>query len=133
MTIAKRSVITAEKAPKAIGPYSVAIRAGEFIFVSGTLGIHPETGDLVAGGIEAQTRKALENLANVLEAGGSSLGQVVKTTVFLQDMGEFPAMNNVYASFFSQDPPARSTVEVAALPKGAAVEIEAIALVKGGS
>ncbi len=132
MTIAKRSVITAEKAPKAIGPYSVAIRTGEFIFVSGTLGIHPETGDLVAGGIEAQTRKALENLANVLEAGGSSLDQVVKTTVFLQDMGEFPTMNNVYASFFSQDPPARSTVEVAALPKGAAVEIEAIALVKGG-
>lgn len=133
MSIGKRSVIIAEKAPKAIGPYSVAIRAGELIFISGTLGIHPQTGDLVSGGIEAQTRKALENLANVLEAGGSSLDQVVKTTVFLQDMGEFPAMNNVYASFFSQDPPARSTVEVAALPKGAAVEIEAIALVKGGS
>jgi 2-iminobutanoate/2-iminopropanoate deaminase len=131
MTVLKPSVVKAEKAPKAIGPYSVAIRAGDFIFVSGTLGIHPETGDLVPGGIETQARKALENLANILEAGGSSLDLVVKTTVFLQSMAEFPTMNSIYASFFAKDPPARSTVEVAALPKGAAVEIEAVALARG--
>jgi len=125
-----REVIVAEDAPKAIGPYSVAIRAGDLIFVSGTLGMDPKIGELVEGGIEAQTRKVLENLSNVLKAGGSSLEAVVKTTVFLQDMGEFPKMNAIYAEFFSQAPPARSTVEVAALPRSAAVEIEAIAIVR---
>jgi len=129
MTSGKKDVIIAENAPKAIGPYSVAIRTDGLIFVSGTLGMDPETGELVAGGIETQTKKVLENLSNVLEAGGSSLDRVVKTTVFLQDMGEFPKMNAIYAEFFRHDPPARSTVEVAALPKAAAVEIEAIALV----
>jgi len=129
MTSGKKDVIIAENAPKAIGPYSVAIRTDGLIFVSGTLGMDPETGELVAGGIETQTKKVLENLSNVLEAGGSSLDRVVKTTVFIQDMGEFPKMNAIYAEFFRHDPPARSTVEVAALPKSAAVEIEAIALV----
>lgn len=132
MSSAKKEVIIAERAPKAIGPYSVAIRSGAFIFVSGTLGMDPETGELVAGGIEAQTRKSLENLNNILGSAGSSLDLVVKTTVFLQDMKEFPLMNAIYAEFFQHDPPARSTVEVAALPKGAAVEIEAVATVMQG-
>jgi 2-iminobutanoate/2-iminopropanoate deaminase len=132
MSFNKKDVIVAEKAPKAIGPYSVAIRTGGLVFVSGTLGMDAETSELVPGGIEAQTRKVLENLSNVLEAAGSSLERVVKTTVFLQDMGEFPQMNAIYADFFKEDPPARSTIEVAALPKAAAVEIEAIATVDPG-
>jgi 2-iminobutanoate/2-iminopropanoate deaminase len=130
MTFGKKDVVVAEGAPKAIGPYSVAIRSGGLVFVSGTLGMDPETGELVPGGIEAQTRKVLENLSNILEASGSSLDRVVKTTVFLADMSEFPNMNAVYAEFFVHEPPARSTVEVAALPKAAAVEIEAIATVR---
>jgi 2-iminobutanoate/2-iminopropanoate deaminase len=125
----KKEVIFADEAPKAIGPYSVAIRTSGLVFVSGTLGMEVETGELVSGGVEAQTRKALENLSNVLKAGRSSLESVVKTTVFLKDMSEFPNMNAIYAEFFKEDPPARSTVQVAALPKGAAVEIEAIAIV----
>lgn len=132
MSSTKKEVIIAENAPKAIGPYSVAIRIGGFIFVSGTLGMDPETGELVSGGIEAQTRKSLENLSNILISANSSLDRVVKTTVFLQDMKEFPLMNAVYAECFEHDPPARSTVEVAALPKGAAVEIEAIATAMQG-
>jgi 2-iminobutanoate/2-iminopropanoate deaminase len=132
MAFGKKDVVVAEGAPKAIGPYSVAIRSGGLIFVSGTLGMDPETGELVPGGIDAQTRKVLENLSNILKAGGSSLDRVVKTTVFLADMSEFPNMNAVYAEFFVHEPPARSTVEVAALPKGAAVEIEAIATLREG-
>jgi 2-iminobutanoate/2-iminopropanoate deaminase len=128
MSSHKRKVVVAEGAPKAIGPYSVAIRTENFIFASGSLGVDPETGEFAAGGVEGQTRQALKNLAEVLKAGGSSLEQVVKTTVFLQDMAEFTLMNAVYAEFFPNESPARSTVEVAALPKGAAVEIEAIAL-----
>jgi 2-iminobutanoate/2-iminopropanoate deaminase len=125
----KKEVIFAEKAPKAIGPYSVAIRVNGLVFVSGTLGMDVETGELVPGGVKAQTRMALENMDNILKASRSSLARVVKTTVFLQDMDEFPEMNAIYAEFFKEDPPARSTVEVAALPKGAAVEIEAVATV----
>ena len=125
----KREVLIADKAPQAIGPYSLGIRVGGLVFVSGTLGIDPVSGEFVPGGVEAETRQALENLANILEAGGSSLRKVVKTTVFMQDLGEFAQMNAVYAAFFSSDPPARSTVQVAALPKGAAVEIEVIAVV----
>jgi 2-iminobutanoate/2-iminopropanoate deaminase len=127
MSSGMKEVVIAENAPKAIGPYSVAIRIGGFVFVSGTLGMDPETGDLVTGGIEAQTRKSLENLSSILVSANSSLANVVKTTVFLQNMQEFPLMNAIYAEFFQHDPPARSTVEVAALPKGAAVEIEAVA------
>ena len=129
MSSRKREVVVAEGAPKAIGPYSIAIRTENLVFASGSLGVDPETGEFAVGGVEGQTRQALKNLGVVLKAGGSSLDQVVKTTVFLQDMAEFTLMNAVYAEFFPKDSPARSTVEVAALPKGAAVEIEAIALV----
>jgi len=129
MSPRERKVVAAEGAPKAIGPYSVAIRTENLVFASGTIGVDPATGEFAAGGVEGQTRQLLKNLGEVLKAGGSSLEQVVKTTVFLQDMSEFTLMNAVYAEFFPNDPPARSTVEVAALPKGAAVEIEAIALV----
>ncbi|MGB2896300.1 MAG: RidA family protein [Anaerolineales bacterium] len=129
MSSRERKVVVAEGAPKAIGPYSVAIRTENLVFVSGTIGVDPATGEFVAGGVEGQTRQTLKNLGEVLKAGGSSLEKVVKTTVFLQDMSEFTLMNAVYAEFFPNESPARSTVEVAALPKGAAVEIEAIALV----
>ena len=123
-----KEVITAENAPKAIGPYSAAIRAGQMVFVSGQLGIHPTTGNLVEGGIEGETRQALDNLKNVLAASGSGLDSVLKTTVFLRDMNDFARMNAIYGEYFTQNPPARSTIQVAALPKGGAVEIEAIAL-----
>ncbi len=125
----KESVFTS-KAPKAIGPYSQAIRIDTLVFASGQAGLDPQTGELVAGGIEAETRQVLTNIKNVLEAADSSLDAVVKTTVFLTDMGEFPKMNSVYAQFFPKDPPARSTVGVAALPKAAHVEIEAIAVLR---
>ncbi len=121
--------ITAAKAPKALGPYSHAVRVGDLIYTSGQLGLDPAANELVAG-IEAQTRQALQNQASVLEAAGSSLRCVVKTTVFLQDMAEFAKMNAVYAEFFPQNPPARSTVEVAALPRAGRVEIECVAVVE---
>jgi 2-iminobutanoate/2-iminopropanoate deaminase len=125
-----KKVITSDKAPKALGPYSVAIRAGDLVFASGQLGLDPTTNNLVEGGIEAETRQSLKNISQVLAASGSGLEQVVKTIVFLKDMSEFPKMNAVYAEFFPENPPARSTVQVAALPKGGAVEIEAIAIIK---
>ena len=125
----KREVIATKKAPGAVGPYSQAIRVGDLVFTAGQLAIDPATGKLVEGGIEKQTRQVLRNIAAVLEAAGSSLGKVVKTTVFLKDMGDFKAMNGVYAEFFAKEPPARSTVEVANLPLGALVEIDAIAVV----
>lgn len=124
-----RTVVHTEKAPKAIGPYSQAIRTDLAVYTAGQLGVNPSTGDLVSTDIEAQTRQALQNLQNVLQAGGSSLANVLKTTVFLQDMNDFTKMNNIYAEFFGENPPARSTVQVAALPKGALVEIEAVALI----
>lgn len=123
-----RNVIIAPKTPKAIGPYSVAIQSEGFIFCSGQLGLEPGTGELVAADVESQTRQALTNLHSVLEAAGTGLDKVVKTTVFLKDMADFPRMNAVYAEFFSSAPPARSTVAVAGLPKGGLVEIEATAL-----
>jgi 2-iminobutanoate/2-iminopropanoate deaminase len=123
-----RRVITAEKAPPAIGPYSAAIGTDVLVFASGSLGIDPASGEFASGGTEGQTRQALKNLEQVLHAGGASLASVVKTTVFMQDMSEFVKMNAVYAEFFPAEPPARSTVQVAALPKNAAVEIEAIAV-----
>ena len=125
-----KKVIVSEKAPKAIGPYSVAIQTGSLVLTSGQLGLDPVSGNLVPGGIEAETRQVLTNLQNVLADAGSGLEQVVKTTVFLKDMADFPKMNAIYAEFFSKDPPARSTIQAAALPKGGAVEIEAIALLK---
>jgi 2-iminobutanoate/2-iminopropanoate deaminase len=123
---ATRTVVHTEIAPAAIGPYSQAIRCDALVFTAGQIGLDPSTGDLVRGGVEAQTRQVLTNLRNVLEAGGSSLEAVVKTTVFLAEMGDFATMNGVYAQFFGENAPARSTVAVAALPKGALVEIEAI-------
>ncbi len=126
-----RTVIATDRAPSAIGPYSQAIRADLSVFASGQVPIDPETGQLVDGDIAAQTRQALSNLAAVLEAAGSSLAHVLKTTVFLTDMADFQAMNAVYAEFFPAAPPARSTVAVLALPRGARVEVEAIALARG--
>ena len=125
-----KTVIVSDKAPKALGPYSVAIRTGSIVFASGQLGLDPHSGNIVPGGIEAETRQALTNIRNVLADSGSGMPAVVKTTVFLKDMAEFPKMNAVYAEFFPENPPARSTVQVAALPRGGSVEIEAIAITK---
>jgi 2-iminobutanoate/2-iminopropanoate deaminase len=122
-----KQIISTDKAPAAVGPYSQGARIGELIYTAGQLGIVPGTKDFAGPDIETQTRQALENLGAVLEAGGSCLEHVVKTTVFLQDMGEFSRMNAVYAEFFPEDPPARSAVQVAALPLGGRVEIEAVA------
>lgn len=125
----KRESISTDKAPAAVGPYSQAVRVGDFVFAAGQVAIDPTVGMLIEGDVAAQTRQVLINLSAVLEAAGSSLGHVVKTTVFLKDMGQFKTMNAVYAEFFPSDPPARSTIEVAALPLGALVEIEAVAMV----
>ena len=125
----EKTIISTENAPEAIGPYSQAIRANGFIFAAGQTGLDPATMELVAGGVEAQARQVLTNLKHVLEAAGTSLDRVVKTTVFLTDMANFAAMNTVYKEFFPANPPARSTVAVAGLPKGGLVEIEAVALV----
>ncbi|MBW8839262.1 MAG: RidA family protein [Gemmatimonadetes bacterium] len=116
-------------APRAIGPYSQALRAGGFLFTAGQVGFDPATGELVDGGIAEQTRQVLQNIRAILEAGNSGLAQVVKTTVFLVDMADFAAMNEVYAELFGTHRPARSTVAVAALPRGARVEIEAVAAI----
>jgi len=124
-----REPVQTENAPAAIGPYSQAIKAGGFVFVSGQIPLDPKTGELVAGGIGEQTERVFRNLAAVLEASGSSLDQVVKTTVFLADMKEFAVMNDVYGRFFSSAPPARATVAAAGLPRDVRVEIEAVALV----
>ncbi|MEW6286658.1 MAG: RidA family protein [Chloroflexota bacterium] len=123
-----KKIVSTEKAPKAIGPYSQAIRTESLVFTAGQIGLNPATMELVEGGVTAQTRQALTNLKHVLEAADSGLNFVVKTTVFLQSMDDFAAMNAVYAEFFPENPPARSTVAVAALPKGALVEIECVAL-----
>ena len=119
--------VATDGAPRAIGPYSQALRAGGFLFTAGQVGFDPTTGELVDGGIAEQTRQVLQNIRAILEAGGSGLAQVVKTTVFLVDMADFGAMNEVYAEAFGAHRPARSTVAVAALPRGARVEIEAVA------
>ena len=124
----RKKVIYTEKAPKAIGPYSQAIRTDSFIFTAGQVGLDPSTGELVAGTVEEQTRQALNNLRNVIEAAGSSMDNVVKTTVFLKDMADFQKMNSIYAEYFGENPPARSTVAVAGLPKGGLVEVEAVVI-----
>jgi 2-iminobutanoate/2-iminopropanoate deaminase len=122
-----KKVISSKNAPKAIGPYSVAVQSGGLIFASGQLGFDPLTGSIVPGGIEAETRQALTNIRYVLTDAGSGMKWIIKTTVFLKDINDFPKMNAVYAEFFPENPPARSTVQVAALPKGGLIEIEAIA------
>ena len=119
-------IIATKNAPGAIGPYSQGIKANGFVFASGQIGLEPATGELVKGGIEEQSRQALLNVKNVLEAAGSSLDKVVKTTVFLKDISDFATMNAVYSEFFKADCPARSAVQVAALPKNALVEMEVI-------
>lgn len=123
-----KRVIHTEKAPKAIGPYSQAIHIGDLVYTAGQVALDPSTMELVPGGIEEQTRQVLANLTNVLEAAGTDMNKVVKTTVFLKDMSDFAKMNAVYAEVFGANPPARTTVAVAGLPKNALVEIECVAL-----
>lgn len=125
-----KQVILSPRAPKPIGPYSQAVRAGGFLFCSGQIALDPATGELAGEGVEAQARRVMDNLAAVLEAGGSSFDRVVKTTIFLKSMDDFPKVNAVYGAYFEDAPPARSTVEVSRLPKGALVEVEAIAAVQ---
>lgn len=127
----KKTTIVTDQAPKPIGPYSAGVRAGNLVFTAGQIGLDPASGEIVPGGIEAETHRVFQNLRGVLEAAGASLDQVVKTTVFLRDMADFPKMNAVYAEYFKGDYPARSTVQAAGLPKGVAVEIEAIAFISG--
>jgi 2-iminobutanoate/2-iminopropanoate deaminase len=128
-----RQIVATDRAPRPLqgAPYSQAVAAGGMVFCSGQLGLDPETGGLVDGGVAAQAARALDNLRGVLEAAGSSLERVVKTTVFVTDLGDFATVNAVYAGFFTGEPPARSTVQVAALPAGGLVEIEAVALAGG--
>jgi len=128
MTCRDKTIIKTDLAPAAIGPYSVGVAGGPFVFTAGQLGIDPKTGSLVEGGVEAETRQALQNLSAILDAANSCLENVVKTTVFLRDINDFVKMNAVYGEFFTENPPARSAVQVAALPKNGAVEIEAISL-----
>lgn len=128
-TISRR-VIKTDKAPQAIGPFSQAIVAGDLVFAAGQIGVDPKTGEFAGSTLEEQAEQVLRNLSAVLEAAGSDLSHVVKTTVFLADMNDFNAMNAIYRRHFSEDPPARSTVQVARLPRNARIEIEAIALVK---
>jgi 2-iminobutanoate/2-iminopropanoate deaminase len=122
-----RKIIATEKAPAAIGPYSQGIRVNGLVFTSGQIAMDPRSGDIVSDDMEAQTRQVLRNLEAVLEAGGSSLRRVLKTTVYLKDMSDFQSMNQVYGEYFSKEPPARSTIEVSRLPKDVKIEIEAIA------
>jgi 2-iminobutanoate/2-iminopropanoate deaminase len=119
--------VSTNSAPKALGPYSQAIRAGQFLFVSGQVPIDPSTGEFVAGSIAQQTRRALQNIGEILKAAGSSFQQVVRTTVYLADLADFPAMNETYATFFTAPQPARSTIQAAKLPKDARIEIDVIA------
>ena len=124
-----KTTVSTDDAPNAVGPYVQGVRAGDFLFVSGQVALDPATGQLVDGGVEAQTERVLKNVRAILEAGGSSLDRVVKATVYLTDLGEFETMNRVYASFFGDSRPARVTVEVSRLPRNGKVEIDAIAIV----
>ena len=124
-----KKVIQTEKAPKAIGPYSQAIRAGNFLFLSGQIPLDPETGELFKGEIDQQTRRVLENMRGILESQKLGMEDVVKVTIFLKDIGNFNRMNEVYHTYFPSAPPARSTVEVARLPRDVEIEIESIALI----
>ncbi|HLY23507.1 MAG TPA: RidA family protein [bacterium] len=125
-----KRIVRTEEAPQAIGPYSQAVVAAGFVYTAGQLALDPHTGQLVPGDVRIQTKRVMENIKAILESAGSSLAEVVKTTIFLRDMNDFGAMNEIYGSYFQEDPPARSTVQVAKLPRDGAVEIEAVALVK---
>lgn len=124
-----RTVVSTVAAPRAIGPYSQAVRAGDFIYLSGQIPLDPASGELVAGDIAAQTRQVMENLSAVLTAAGASWSQAVKTTIYLADLGDFNAVNAVYAGYFQAEPPARVTIQAAGLPRGALVEIDVVAYV----
>ena len=126
---AVKDIVATDRAPRAIGPYSQAVRAGDLVFASGQIPIDPATGEFVAGGVAEQTEQVLRNLTAVFEAAGVGMNQIVKTTVFLADMDDFTVMNEVYGRFFSVEPPARATVQAARLPRDARVEIEAIAVI----
>jgi len=129
-----KKIISTSEAPGAIGPYSQAIRTGSFLFCSGQIPLDPESGQIIPGDIAAQTRRVMDNIAALLKAESLSFDNVVKTTIFLTNLGDFQTVNEIYGSYFTQDPPARSTIQVAALPKGANVEIEVIAIAdQGGS
>ncbi|UCF80911.1 MAG: RidA family protein [Acidobacteriota bacterium] len=127
----EKRVISTPEAPAAIGPYSQAVEVGCFVFLSGQIPLDPATGELVSGGIKDETRRVMENLKAVLAAAGLTFADVVKTTIYVTDIGDFAAVNEVYGSYFKEEPPVRATVQVAALPKGARVEIDAVAL-RGG-
>ena len=127
-----KQIVFPQNGAKPIGPYSPAIRIGDFLFTSGQIGLDPATAKLIPGGVEAETRQALTNLKTLIEAGGGTLNKVVKTTLFLKDINDFAAVNQIYAEFFASEPPARSTVQVAGRPKGSRVEIEVIAMAEAG-
>lgn len=131
-TTERKTIVRTDKAPAAIGPYSQAVRTETMVYTAGQIALDPATMEIVSGGIEAETRQVLKNLKQVLEAAGSGLNYVIKTTVFMRDMADFPKMNTIYAEFFPENPPARSTVAVKTLPKDVALEIEAVALVAPG-
>ncbi len=124
----KKETVASDQAPQPIGPYSAAVKAGHLVFTAGQIGIDPATGEVVSGGVEAETRQVMKNIQVLLEAAGTRLERVVKTTIFLRDMNDFARVNAIYGEYFPSQPPARSTVAVAGLPKGVAVEIETIAL-----
>jgi len=123
-----KEAVHTDRGPKPIGPYSQGIKAGGFLFLSGQVALHPQSGEMIGNDVRQQTERALENVKGIVEAAGSNLNHVVKTTVFLKDMNDFPAMNEVYGKYFQSVPPARSTVQVARLPKDALVEIEVVAV-----
>jgi len=126
-----KKIISTNEAPAAIGPYSQAVRSGNFVFCSGQIPLDPKSGEIVAGDIGVQTRRVMDNVAGLLRAEGLSFDDIVKTTIFLTNLGDFQTVNQIYGSYFKNDPPARSTVQVAALPRGANVEIEIIAAARG--
>ena len=126
-----KKMISTNEAPGAIGPYSQAVRSGNFVFCSGQIPLDPKSGEIVAGDIGVQTRRVMDNIAGLLRAEGLSFDDIVKTTIFLTNLGDFQTVNQIYGSYFKNDPPARSTVQVAALPRGANVEIEVIAAARG--
>ena len=127
-----KKIISTSEAPAAIGPYSQAVRSGNFLFCSGQIPLDPKSGQIVSGDIATQTRRVLDNIGAVLKAEGLTFENIVKTTIFLTDLGDFQTVNETYGSYFKQQPPARSTVQVAALPKGAKIEIEVIAIADNG-